>query len=77
MPATEIANGLFLIKSMLSNWRGVNGGLGTGGTLTHLCRLKQFYWQRYKMPSPPLITVMPSPPLITVPGVQAMALRAA
>jgi hypothetical protein len=26
-------------------------------TLTHLCRLQQFYWHMYKMPSPPLITV--------------------
>jgi hypothetical protein len=41
---------------------------GTGGTLTHLCRLQQFYWHMYKMPSPPLITV---------PGSQTRPLRAA
>ena len=41
--------------------------VGTG-TLSHLCRLQQFYWQRYKMRSPPLITV---------PGVQTMPLRCA
>jgi hypothetical protein len=41
--------------------------IGTGGSLTHLCRLQQFYWHMYKMPSPPLITV---------PGSQTMPLRA-